>query len=412
MARVLFLTQVLPYPLDAGPKVRAYYVLKHLSQRHEVTLVSFVRPDDPPESVRHLRTVCSRVAVVPMERSRRHDVRAVVRGLVTGAPVVIARDSIPAMYEQLRTMLSDQEYDIVHADQTSMAQYGLYARDLARKLSPNRVPGTVLDAHNALFRVFGQLGKQEHRGLWRLGMRREARALERYERSVWGKFDHTVFVSPADRLLAERGAEPDGRFGTIPICIDVADRAPVVQHGTPRLVTHLGTMFWPPNVDGVVWFAREVFPRVVQRVPEARLAVIGKRPPSNVLDLAHQPNIDVLGYVPDPVHYLEQTAAFVVPLRAGAGMRVKILDGWCWALPIVSTTLGADSIEAHDGQDLLIADEPEQFADAVVRLLKEPELRGRLGSAGRRWVTERYDWRVTYTHWDSIYDRLLDRAVT
>jgi len=93
-------------------------------------------------------------------------------------------------------------------------------------------------------------------------------------------------------------------------------------------------------------------------------------------------------------------------------MRVKILDGWCWALPIVSTTLGADSIEAHDGQDLLIADEPEQFADAVVRLLKEPELRGRLGSAGRRWVTERYDWRVTYTHWDSIYDRLLDRAVT
>ncbi len=407
MARVMFLTQVLPYPLDAGPKVRAYYVLRHLAERHEVTLVSFVRPDDRPESVAHLEGICQHVTVVPMERSRVRDARAAVSAVVSGAPVLIVRDAIAAMHARLRGLAAEQAYDIIHADQTSMAQYALYAREAARRLRPTHAPRIVLDAHNALYRVFGQLEVQQGSWIRRLGMRREVRALERYERTLWAEFDRTVFVSEADRLLADQGAGSDGRLSTIPICIDTADRAMVTPKDSPLLITHLGTMFWPPNVDGVAWFAEEVFPRVLERVPDARLVVIGKRPPRRIQELGLRPNIEVPGYVADPTPYLEQTAAFIVPLRAGAGMRVKILDGWCWGLPIVSTTLGADSIETHNGEDLLIADEPKPFADAVARLLEDGDLRARLGAAGRRWVSERYDWRITYAQWDAAYEGLL-----
>ncbi len=408
MARILFLTQVLPYPLDAGPKIRAYYTLRHLARRHEVTLVSFVRPDDRPEALAHLESICGEVQAVPMRRSRLRDVRAVLEAAVRGMPVVIVRDQIAEMQEALRSLVGRQAYDVIHADQTSMAQYALWARAEAQKSRPSQRVPIVLDAHNALFRVFRQMQAQESAPLRRLALAREARALERYERFLWATFDQTAFVADADRLLAGRDTmADDGRLSTIPICIDAADRAPVALAPEPHLVTHLGTMFWPPNIDAVLWFAREVFPRVLERVPEARFVVIGKRPPEAVQRLGQSPHIDVLGYVPDPTPYLEQTAAFLVPLRAGAGMRVKILDAWCWGVPIVSTTLGADGIEAHDGEDLLIADDAAQYAAAVVRLLQEPDLRSRLGARGRAWVSERSDWQVTYARWDEIYAGLL-----
>jgi glycosyltransferase involved in cell wall biosynthesis len=166
-------------------------------------------------------------------------------------------------------------------------------------------------------------------------------------------------------------------------------------------------MFWPPNVEGVLWFAWNVWPRVVEQVPEARLAVVGKDPPREVRDLPrHVRNVVVTGYVPDPAPYLAETAVFIVPLRAGGGMRVKIVDAWCWGVPIVSTSIGAEGIELEDGRNILIADEPQALADAVVRVLRDPPLGRRLRENGRRWVEQRYDWRQVYARWDRVYGAL------
>jgi len=205
-----------------------------------------------------------------------------------------------------------------------------------------------------------------------------------------------------------RAVEPH-RATTIPICIDPSERSLVDLADEARTVTHLGTMFWPPNVDGVLWFAREVWPLVREQAPEARFVIVGKRPPLSVRALsAEYPGIDVLGYVADPEPILRQTAAFVVPLRAGAGMRVKILDAWCWGVPIVSTTLGAESIEVRAGKDILIADRPRDMTDAVLHLLSDASLRNRLRESGRLAVRQRYDWRQVYRQWDDVYDKLLE----
>jgi glycosyltransferase involved in cell wall biosynthesis len=139
-------------------------------------------------------------------------------------------------------------------------------------------------------------------------------------------------------------------------------------------------------------------------VPEALLTVIGKNPPLELQSQSHPiPAIDVTGYVDNLERYLAETAVFIVPLHAGGGMRVKILDAWSWGLPVVSTTIGAEGLNAKDGHNLLVGDDAQTFAEAVVRVLKDRELADELSDAGRRTVESKYDWRKAYRAWDRVY---------
>ncbi|MBN1875716.1 MAG: glycosyltransferase [Anaerolineae bacterium] len=420
MSSILFLTQVLPYPLISGAKTRAYYVLRQLARHHEVTLLSFVREDDKAESVEHMAGFCKAVYTVPMQRSLLRDVRAVLKGGFTGQSVIIVRDEMPEMHRALHHLLTAQSFDVVHADQTSMAQYALYAQHLNMKtFSRPHIP-LVLDAHNALYRIPERMAHHEPNLFKRWLYRREARVMAHYEVETYSHFDHVVFVTGVDQEEIVRRAShseyasshPHPTTSVIPICVDINDKPLVARCARPLAVTHLGTMFWPPNVEGVLWFAREVFPRVLAQMPEVRFVVVGKDPPQEVQDLTLQVrNVQVTGYVPDPEPYLAETAVFIVPLRAGGGMRVKIVDAWSWGVPIVSTSIGAEGIEIAEGENILLGDTPEELAEAVVRVLKEPALGERLRKQGRAWVEEHYHWSNVYTAWEDVYAKLISRNV-
>jgi glycosyltransferase involved in cell wall biosynthesis len=444
MARILFLTQVLPYPLDAGPKVRAYYMLRHVASRHEVTLVSFVRPDDKPEYVEHLRQLVHAVHTVPMHRSMPLNLRAAATSLLDGRPIMIARDAMPAMGDLLRRLTAEKRFDLIHADQLSMAHWGqVAARGGGRGEwggQEARRPATLLDEHNAIYRLTERMADEAH-GLRRVLLRREARVFRRYEAAMLAAYDGLLAVTEEDRrLLLALFDEPArarqaAKLTVIPICIDptrvhVARPAaplPPWQNGTPpqasdpsqprtpalpqfrtSSILHLGTMFWPPNVAGVLWFARDVMPLIWARLPDARFVVAGKNPPAEIQALAADPRIEVTGYVADPLPILEAADAFVVPLFSGGGMRVKILDGWLWGLPIVSTRLGAEGIDLGDGETILLADDAPAFAEATYRVLTDPALNTRLRSQGRAWVEAAYDWRNVYAGVDAIYEPLLE----
>ncbi len=220
----------------------------------------------------------------------------------------------------------------------------------------------------------------ESRGVRRVITQREAGAFRRYEADSVRRFDALLTVTEEDRaLLLDLFDEPErslqaAKFTTIPICVDPttqmmideremmnAETLPesefIIHHSSFRIPTilHLGTMFWPPNVAGVLWFAREVLPLIWQQAPEARFVVVGKNPPAEVQALAADPRVEVTGYVADPLPYLQAADVFVVPLHSGGGMRVKILDAWLWGLPIVSTPIGAEGIELRDGENILLA---------------------------------------------------------
>lgn len=402
---LLVLSQLLPHPPDSGPKVRLYYVLRHLAEAHRITLLAFTRSDDRTESLEAMRAICEEVHTVAMTRTLAREARALAGGWAAGRPFIIERNRQPAMMEAVRRLARAQHFDCIYADQLWMADY---AR-LAGSLQPHA--SLVLDNHNAVFRVFQRLGRGESNLLRRAGMEIEWRLLRNYESRVCGKFDRVVMVTEEDRALLEPLVERSGRrragtgtrFHVIPICIDPEASPPVKAVDCGANILHLGTMYWPPNIEGVLWFANTVWPKVRAQVPATRLTIVGKNPPQAVRELENRsPGVSVTGYVRDPAGYLEQASVFVVPLHSGGGMRVKILDGWRWGLPIVSTSIGAEGLEYVDGDNLLIADGEEAFASAVVRVLQEPGLAQRLRQGGRRWVEENYDWRTVYPAWDSV----------
>jgi glycosyltransferase involved in cell wall biosynthesis len=482
--RILCLTQVLPYPLDAGPKTRAYYTLRYLSQQHEVTLLSFVRPGDTPMAVEHLRTFCQAVYTVPMPRSPARDAWHLLWSLANGTPFLIARDWVTEMANRVSQIANgesriayrksqgifDKSFDVVHADQLWMAPYALQARD---PRSAIRDPRLVLDQHNAVFQIPRRLAQHETNPLKRALLALEGRKLASYEVEACRRFDHVVWVTEEDReavnskqctvnskqlLMAARMAsrEDESRAGAvgdrpervftgqlalsgrrsaisdqrsamhdlvIPIGVDPEAQPVIERRPDAHRVTFLGGLHWPPNAEGVLWFAREVWPRVLQQVPNAVLTVIGKNPPKGLSRIAdrrsriayrnspftiyHSPftihNAEVTGYVDDPLPYLQETAVFIVPLHAGGGMRVKILDAWCRGLPVVTTRVGAEGIWVCDGENGLLADTPEAFAQAVMRVLREPALAACLAAGGRRTVETHYDWRNVYRAWDAVY---------
>ena len=171
----------------------------------------------------------------------------------------------------------------------------------------------------------------------------------------------------------------------------------------------LGTLHYPPNADGIRWFIQEVYPIVREQVPAATLTIVGKNPPKDFLELAaREPqSIQVTGYAPDLDPYLEAAALMVVPVRAGGGMRVRILETFSRGLPMVTTTVGLEGIDAVPGEDILVEDNPVDFADAVVRLLQDPSLQTRLAENGRRLAETRYDWQNVLKEMDEIVDSKL-----
>jgi glycosyltransferase involved in cell wall biosynthesis len=422
MAHVLFLTQVLPYPLNAGAKIRAYYVLRQLSRHHRVSLVSFVREDDTAADLAHLEGICDRVTTVPMVRSRLRDARAAVKAALTGRSAVIVRDEIAPMRRKLKEIVGSGTFDVIHADQTSMVQYALYAHRCAPEAK------LILDAHNALYRIPARMAEHAGNPVQRWLLNREARALRRYELEAYRRFDHVVFVTGVDRrelfapLRNGPGAESrhqasdparsvqrvERATSVIPICVDPAEKSLIPRVDRPRNIVHVGTMFWPPNVEGVLWFAREVFPRVLAEVPDAKFIIVGKDPPESVRALTTQVRrVRVTGYVSDPRAYLAIAGAFIVPLHAGGGMRVKIVDAWCWGVPIAATTVGAEGIDVRNGENILIADQPPELARALIDLLKNPERGEAMRAQGRAWVEDRYNWQTVYPAWDDVYTRVL-----
>lgn len=390
--RVLLLTQVLPYPPDSGPKVRTWNLLKCMARAAEVTLVSFVRGDQRAAAER-LRDHCRAVHTVPMRRGRLRDGVHLARSLLMHRPFLMVRDDRAAMRRLVARVARTTRFDIVQADQLNMAQYAA------------RVPGArrILDAHNALWLLYRRLCAVMPAGVRRMLLGREWRLLRRYEARMCGAFDAVLAVTAEDERALRDAAATPLPISVVPICVDTEEVVPLPRRPTARLV-YVGTMYWEPNADAVRWLVREVLPRIRARRPEVGLDVIGSRPPRDLRALGgSSPHLNVLGYVEDPSAYLARAGVFVAPLRAGGGMRVKILQALAQGLPVVTTTLGCEGMAVEPGRDLLVADTPEAFAAATLRLLADPVLAETLGRNGRRLIEARYDWRAVCPRLHAVY---------
>jgi len=399
-ARILFLAQLLPYPPVCGGTLRSFYTLKRLCAAHDVTLLTFERKPADKRHAELLRGHCSEVIAVPMKRSRLANARWAAWSLARRSCFMIDRDFTREMQNAVGAVLSERRFDLTYVDHLQMSQYVRGKRPGAR----------VLDEHNVEWRIIQRIAETERRGLRKLFASVEWPKLREYELSVCEQYDAVSTVTEQDRATLLTENPRIGKVDCVPTGVDPHAFRPVASAPGSKTILSVATMSWPPNEDAVLYFCSEIYPLVKRRVPEARLVLAGSRPAGAVKRLEADPSISVPGFVEDIHELASKCAVFIVPLRCGSGIRVKILNAMAMGLPVVSTTVGCEGIDVTDGENILIGDEPEVFASQVARLLEDPAERLRLGYTGREFIMRSHAWDVILPKFDALIESALSRA--
>jgi polysaccharide biosynthesis protein PslH len=383
--RILFLAHLLPWPLEGGGQIKSYHVLRQLAQSYDIKLLALIRKPEEAQNAEPLRQFCALgIETIPLRRTKVTNLLAAGSAVLTGRSFIVSRDHTPALQAAVERELATGSYRALHIDHLQMAAF-----------VPAKTPGirVILDQHNVEYRIPQRIAQTAKNPAIRLYGAGEWKRLRRFEQSALRRADLTLAVSDEDRQALQdlAGAEL-GRMKTLSIGVDTDYFSASSRTTHSKTLVSIGTMYWPPNIDAISWFCREILPKIREREPEAKLMVVGARPTAEILALADAPAVTVTGSVPDVRPYGTDCGAFIVPLRSGSGMRVKILNALAMGLPTVSTTIGAEGIEVTDGENILLADTAEDFAAATLRLLSEPDLAARLAENGRKLMEERYGW--------------------
>lgn len=416
--RILFLSQIVPWPLDAGPKIKSWNVLRHLKEAgHEVWFVSFVRAEEE-KHIPKLKDLLDNVWFVPIKRSRISDIYFYGKSRFTGHPFLVERDHLGEMRDLVRKLIGGNHFDILHADQVTMAQFFTEpvgdCDDGAKMDSPKR----VFDAHNATWKIL-ERAADESKPPMKWFYQDEMRRLQQFERKIISDFDHTFTVSEIDKSsfleLSDNPQAISKKITSIPIGINSRSYERTAN-GLPsksnQIVT-LGSLNYPPNADGIRWFMREVYPLVLQKSPDAFLWVIGKNPPPDFFEyeMEYSDHLKVTGYVDDLDSYFDQAFLAVVPVKVGGGMRVRILECFARNVPVITTTIGAEGIEVVDGENIFIEDEEEKFAQRIVDVLGNETVRQTVVMNAKNLLLEKYDWSVVLRELERVYSDLVSAQV-
>jgi sugar transferase (PEP-CTERM/EpsH1 system associated) len=399
MLNILILSPWLPWPPYDGARIRILETLRFLSQRHRVSLIAPLYRPEEEAHVGNIRNLCadSDVVLVPNGTSAR--LRRLCSGLAAGLPPVQAYHRNAAMAERVRNVTSETSFDIVHVEFSFLAHY-------LGALSPRCQARTVLSMHNIESTRFDRelaVAPWNTRRLVLLGNRS---LFPNWEQRAVRAFDGVLAVSEDDRAWIKDQA-PAAAVRLAPNGVDVEYYAPWPVSSVSSSVVYVGAMDYPPNEDAVVWFADEILPSLRAGQAEMGFTIVGRSPTPAVKALARRPGIRVTGEVEDIRPYLAEAVALVVPLRSGGGTRLKILQAMAMGRPVVSTALGAEGLEIADGDNIVIADSPERFAECVVRLAIAPDMAARIGLAGRQLALAKYDWRQCLQGLEDLYQVVL-----
>jgi polysaccharide biosynthesis protein PslH len=405
---ILYVSPVPASPPRFGAQARIHGLMTELARRHDVTAVALIDDAifDADECRQAMKAYCREVVLVPFPKLKELNRRLLQLGsLASARSFERLLHTVPALQPSLDWLLRARQFDIVNLEFSCLADYELRQAPPGEKL-----PALVVDSHNIDYDLARQYARNGNSLARRIYAGVNWRKLRREELATYRGAEGVYLCSAVDerRLLNE---VPGVRTAVIPNAADVEYYQPRPTDPPPdgRTVVFFGLLSFVPNVDAVIYFVKDIWPRIAKAHPEARCKIIGGRPPSSLLALAG-PRVELTGFVPDLRPHLASAAALVVPLRLGGGTRLKIVEGMAMGKAIVSTALGAEGIEAVPKRDLLIEDEPESFANAVNRLLADPDLAARIGQSARRLAVERYSWSGAAKALEGFYRRILEAS--
>ena len=384
--RVLFVTQQLPWPKDSGGNIRTYFMLAGLARRYDVTLVS--THDGTPaadEGERHLEDLCAAVRLVPDDKrhSSLGQALGVLGSLLRRRPAVLQHNENRALGAAVDEALAGGAFDSVHVNHLDTAPY----------FDLESAPPSVIDTHNVLMEYYSRRAEVERGALRRWACRREGRLLTEWEPRILRSARRAVVCSETEKesLLL---ADPEIEVRVVPNGVDCSAFRPREEPLDPpsRDLVFVGDMAYGPNRDGALRFVEEVLPLVQQEEPSARFLAVGKNPSPQLEALGQREDVVVTGFVDEVAAWVHRAGVYVVPIRYGSGTRLKVLEAFALGVPAVSTRIGAEGISTEDDEDILLRDTPESMAQAIVRLLRQPELAAELAVKARARVEAEYDW--------------------
>lgn len=386
---LLFVSSYPASPPTFGGQRRQEGLMRSLAKRNRISFIGLSPPSfDRELAERAMRAYCDEVVLVPWPEAEGLPKRlAQLRSLASLSSYERRYTNTPALQRALERLLLSRRFDLISVESPFQAYSKL-------RLAPaaERLPRVVIDAHNIEFDLARQYGDKSSGLVRKLHHAANWRKLEREEIAAWRAVDGVAFCSTDDDERA-KALVPSIHSSVVPNGVDTEVFRPRADLPTPdgRTIVFFGTMNYFPNIDAIRWFLRDIWPILSKRNPHVRVKIIGSHPLPDVL-AQRGPRVEVTGLVDDLQRHLAEAAAIIVPLRIGGGTRLKILESLAMGKAIVSTRLGAEGIAARSGEQIFIADQPDEFAAAVDLLLEDPALARRVGSAGRALVEQQYSW--------------------
>jgi glycosyltransferase involved in cell wall biosynthesis len=391
--RILFSALATPCPPTNGQRLRNWSLIKAIvADGHEIELVSF---GDPPDEAtrRDILRVCRDFEEVPLPAGSAvwHRLRA----LPSPRPHGAVRHRSAAMEATLRRRLETGAFDAVICDD-------IYNVD---NIPPSRVP-ILLNKHDITHVIVRRFLDHERSLPRRVYGRLEHRKLRRWETAACERFGRVLVVSDTDKAVLQADC-PAAQYAYAPNVIDVSEYSPATTDDG-RTVLYVGAMDWLPNRDAVMFFVTHVLPRLRAELPNLQFVIAGRAPePALRQRLERLPNVRLTGTVPDMRAEIARAVVCTVPLRIGSGTRLKILEAGAMEKAIVSTRIGAEGLRLEHGRELLLADEPADFAAAIASLFRDPNRRRTLGAAARARVSAEYSVEALQTAMRSALTTLL-----
>ena len=380
-------------PVQNGGNIRSYHIAQYLSGRHDLTFLSYyggprdLKYEAELES-QFPNSVC--LCTGKPERSSIGKLFDYMRHISDPMPYAISRFRSSLVEKRLRQDFERQIYGVVVCDFLDAAVNFPEVLNLP----------TVLFQHNVESEIWRRHASNDSGLLKKQVYRTEFSKMQRYEQKMVRHFHHVIAVSENDRKLMSAWVDPS-RISVVATGVDLRQfRSDLAQTAAQPLVIFVGAMDWMPNVDAVEFFCRELWPAVVQRVPGARFRIVGRNPAARVQRLASA-NVEVTGLVPSVVEHLRKAAVVVVPLRVGGGTRLKIYEAMAMGRAVVSTSVGAEGLDVCDGKDIVLADDPSSFSEAVVTMLEDISSRRRYERAAAESAA-RFDWPAVGARFEEV----------
>jgi glycosyltransferase involved in cell wall biosynthesis len=388
-------------PLDTGGKLRTYNILRKLAAGHELTYLSYYGGEHDEayerEILAHLPgTVPIYTAAPDSTATERY--LDYLRRLAWRAPYAVSKFTAPSVQQILSDWIPQRRFDVAVCDFLSSTL----------NFPENLATPTALFQHNVETVLWKRKSEVEVKLLDRLVSKIEYEKMRRFEPEQTRRFHHVIAVSEADRQAMSGMIDPS-HISVVPTGVDLSKYRydPAARPSGP-IVIFTGSMDWEPNIDGVEFFCKEIWPLVLAKMPQARFRIVGRDPHPRVRKLASE-SVEVTGTVPSIIDHLREAAVFVVPLRIGGGTRIKIYEGMAMGKATVSTTIGAEGLDVQHGRDILLEDTPASFADAIVTFLQDENVRRRYETAAAA-TARKYDWSVIAQYFVQVLQKTIDAA--